>query len=76
MVYRWYEACKQNKNDMLECPHCFRKQEDTVIDHCVIGRPDRSKSECLHCRGVFGVVALVDAELYVLKLHNVNDNIN
>lgn len=75
MIYRGYLAFKHKKDALLECPHCYQKQEDTVADHCIIGRPDRSKSECIHCYGVFGVVSL-DGDLHVVKLHSLNDNIN
>jgi len=77
MIHRGYEAFKvhtNNNNKPLKCPHCDNKQDDSVEDHCVRGRPDRSKTECVRCFKPFGVI--FDGDFYyVVKLNHITDNI-
>lgn len=73
-VYKGYDSLSAQRDSLLVCPHCHKRQEDSVKDHCVVGRPDRSKSECIHCYKPFGVIK-DGSEFFVVTLINLKDNI-
>lgn len=73
--YKGYEATEvRNEKSLLRCPHCYKFQEDSVVDHCVIGRPDNSKTTCIHCYKPFGVIT-DNGTFYVITLLHIKDNI-